>query len=115
MPNPTWMFRQFLSKPTEDWTEEKLNQASGNELTDLCCLVGIPYSGTKAEKISRLLVQTEVQRRCSGYGLKQSEQPKVDQIQAFADTYKGKELKEMCRTVGCYAPTGKIRDGSKFD
>lgn len=104
---PTWTFRQLLSLPTEDWTSDRLNQISGNELTDLCCLVGIPYSGTKLEKISRLLTQTEIQRRFRGYGLKQGVQPTVAQIQAFADTYKGRELKEMCRTVGCYAPSTK--------
>ncbi|PSB31375.1 hypothetical protein [Chlorogloea sp. CCALA 695] len=79
----------------------------GNKLTDLCCLVGIPYSGTKPEKISRLLTQTDVQRRCRGFGLKQGDWSTVEQIQAFANTYKGKELKEMCRTVGCYAPSTK--------
>lgn len=104
---PTWTFRQLLSKPTEDWTEEKLNNVSGNELTDLCCLVGIPHSGTKQEKINRLLLQTGVQRRLRGYGLKQGDQPTVAQIQAFADTYKGNQLKEMCRTVGCYAGATK--------
>ncbi len=98
---PTWTFRQLLGLPTEDWTEEKLNHVSGNELTDLCCLVGIPYSGTKPEKISRLLTQTRIQRRLSGYGLKQGDQPTVEQIQAFANTYKGKELKEMSLTKLC--------------
>jgi hypothetical protein len=104
---PTWMFRQLIGLHTEDWTRLRLNQVSGNELTALCCLVGIAYSGTKAEKISRLLTQTEVQRCLRGYGLKQGNQPTVEQIQAFANTYKGKELKEMCRTVGCYAPSTK--------
>ncbi len=104
---PTWTFRQLISLPTENWTEEKLNHVSGNELTDLCCLVGLPYSGTKPEKISRLLTQTQIQRRLSGYGLKQGDQPTVEQIQAFANAYKGKELKEMCRTVGCYAGATK--------
>ncbi len=103
----TWTFRQLIGLPTEDWTEEKLNHVSGNELTDLCCLVGIPYSGTKPEKISRLLTQTQIQRRLQGHGLKQGNQPTVEQIQALADTYKGRELKEMCRTVGCYAPSTK--------
>jgi hypothetical protein len=102
-----WTFRQLLSLPTEHWTSDHLHQVSGNELTDLCCLVGIPYSGTKPEKISRLLTQTDVQRRLRGYGLKQGEQPTVEQIQAFANTYKGRELKEMCRTVGCYAGATK--------
>ncbi|PSB28366.1 hypothetical protein [Chlorogloea sp. CCALA 695] len=34
----------------------------GNISIDLYCLFGIPYSGTKPEKTSRLLVQTEIQR-----------------------------------------------------
>jgi hypothetical protein len=102
-----WTFRQLLSLPTEDWTSDHLHQVSGNELTDLCCLVGIPYSGTKPEKISRLLTQTDIQRRLRSYGLKQGNQPTVEQIQAFANTYKERELKEMCRTVGYYAPATK--------
>lgn len=48
-----------------------------------------------------------MQRRIRGYGLKLEQQPTIDQIQAFADAYKGKELKAMCRTVRCYAGSTK--------
>ena len=95
----TWTFWQLLNLHTKDWTEEKLNHVSGSELTNLCCSIGIPYSETKPEKISRLLTQTEIQRRLRGYGLKQGKQPTVEQRQAFADIYKVRELQEMCRKL----------------
>ena len=54
-----------------------------------------------------VVTQIEIQSRLRGYGLKQDEQFTVEQIQAFADTYKGRELKEMYRTAGCYAGVTK--------
>ena len=54
-----------------------------------------------------VVTQIEIQSRLQGEGLKQDEQFTVEQIQAFADTYKGRELKEMCRTVGCYTRVTK--------
>ncbi len=96
-----------MRSPTEEWTQERLGQLPGEELADLCCLAGISYSGTKKEKIERLLVQTKVQRQIRGYGLKLGEQPTVSQIQAFANAHKGWKLKAMCRTVGCYAGSTK--------
>ena len=107
MTNPTWAFRELIYSPSEEWTRERLSQLPGNELTDLCCLAGIRYSGTKQEQVERLVTQTAVQRCIRGYGLKLEQQPTTDQIQAFADAYKGKELKAMCRTVGCYAGSTK--------
>lgn len=104
---PTWMFRELVRSPTEDWTQDCLNQLPARELAELCALVGIRYSGTKPEQVERLVVQTAVQRCVRGYGLKQGEQPTVAQIQAFANAYKGKELKVMCRTAGCYAGSTK--------
>lgn len=112
---PTWMFRELVrwlrppypASPTDEWTRERLNCLPGKELAELCALAGIRYSGTKQEQVERLIAQTAVQRCIRGYGLKQGEQPTVAQIQAFADAYKGKELKAMCRTVGCYAGSTK--------
>lgn len=96
-----------MKKPTEEWTRERLSQLPGSELTELCCLAGIPFSGTKNEKVERILAQTEVQRAVRGYGLELGKQPTTEQIQAFADAHKGWLLKAMCRSVGCYAGSTK--------
>ncbi len=47
-----------------------------------------------------VVTQTKIQRRLREYGLKQGEQSTVEQIQAFADTYKGREVKECAGLLG---------------
>ena len=84
------------SQDLEDYKRATALERDGSRVLSLPA----SSSGTKLEKISRLLTQTEIQRCLREYGLKQGDQPTVEQIQTFADTYKGRELKEMCRTVG---------------
>ncbi len=86
---PTWTFRELLRSPTEEWTQERLGQLPGKELAELCCLAGVSYSGTKKEKVERLITQTQVQRCLRGYGLKLGKQPTTEQIQALANAHKG--------------------------
>lgn len=43
----TFLFRELIHKPTEEWIPERLNLLPVVELSDLCQLVGIRHSGTK--------------------------------------------------------------------
>ncbi len=103
----TFLFRELIRKPTEEWTRERLNLLPVIELSDLCQLAGIRHSGTKQELVERLVDQTELQRCIRVYWTTLDSEVAIVQIQLLANAYKARELKAMCRRAGCYAGSTK--------
>ncbi|MBW4638584.1 MAG: SAP domain-containing protein [Gloeocapsa sp. UFS-A4-WI-NPMV-4B04] len=103
----TFLFRELIRKPTEEWTRERLILLPVVELSDLCQLAGIRHSGTKQELIERLVDQTEVQRIVRPYWTTMETEVTTSQVQLLANAYKGRELKAMCRRAGCFPPPSK--------
>ena len=103
----TFLCRELIRKPTEEWTREGLNLLPVVELSDLCQLAGIPHSGTKQELVERLVDQTEVQRIIRPYWTTMETEVTTSQVQLLANAYKGKELKAICRRAGCFPPPSK--------
>lgn len=103
----TFLFRELIRKPTEEWTIERLNLLPVIELSDLCQLAGIRYSGTKQELVERLVDQTELQRIIRPYWTTMETEVTTTQVQLLANAYLGRELKAMCRRAGCFPPPTK--------
>lgn len=103
----TFLFRELIRKPTEEWTRERLNLLPVIELSDLCQLAGIRHSGTKQELVERLVDQTELQRIIRPYWTTMETEVTTTQVQLLANAYKGRELKAMCRRAGCFPPPSK--------
>jgi hypothetical protein len=49
------IFKAILKTKPGDWTAAQLGLLTATELTYLCRLLAIPHSGTKAQRVARLL------------------------------------------------------------
>lgn len=97
----TFLFRELLCKPTQEWTTERLILLPVIELSDLYQLAGIRHSGTKQELVERLVDQTQLQRCIRAYWTTLDKDVTTSLIQLLANNYKARELKVMCRRAGC--------------
>jgi len=52
----------------EDWTKGVLSPCTSDELEALCRLLGVPYSGTKGAKITRLLDMANLRMELTTWG-----------------------------------------------
>ncbi len=86
----------YRSNP-QDWTAESLADASLDELEALSRLMGIAHSGTKTQRISRLLMAAHVRTVLASWG----EADTHEQVHALAarlmPVLTGKELSALCR------------------
>ena len=103
----TFLFCELLRAPTEFWIEDKLRQLPRNELVAFCQLVGIPHSGTKQQLIERLIDLTELQRCLRRYHGDLDREVTIEQIQALATAYLGRELIAMCKRAGVFYSLNK--------
>jgi hypothetical protein len=90
----------MLNTASWEWSDEQFNALTGKLLSALCQVMGIPYSGTKGKCIERLKACANARRILKDY-------TSVDDIQALADSMKGKELKQLCKSVKTYAGSTK--------
>ena len=75
-----------------------LKTRTAKELEMLCFVMAIPYSGTKNKRIDRIMAAWVLRT-----GLKDFNSP-----QEIKDAFKGRELKEMCKTARLW------RGGNKY-
>jgi hypothetical protein len=103
-----YLLVDVLKRPTEEWTAERLEQLTITELKTVCRLVGIGYSYThKSLFVESLLRKTAIQRLIRPYWGRLEDRPTAEQIQCLANALKHKELKQLCRHAGIYAPGTK--------
>ncbi|BAY87827.1 hypothetical protein NIES267_73510 (plasmid) [Calothrix parasitica NIES-267] len=86
---PTVICKQFLNTRFVEWKCENLNFLTVELLKNMCSLKGFKRSGKKSELINRFVT---AQALCNVL-----RQYTKDDIQLLADSYKGRELKEMLK------------------
>lgn len=102
----------YRSHP-KDWTEKMLSPCIGDELEALCRLMGIPYSGTKEEKVKRLLVTAALRTELAAWGEFKSDDPiqrhekAWDLVREIVPKYKKKQLVQMAKVAKIFYGTNK--------
>jgi hypothetical protein len=89
--------RAALNTPPHRWTHPQLSGLRAAELGALCRLLGVPHSGTKAQRIARLLDVADLRTTLASY-----ERP--GQMTPF---FSRKSLAAMARRAGIYAGSNK--------
>ncbi|MUH00083.1 hypothetical protein F7734_50550 [Scytonema sp. UIC 10036] len=98
--HPGSVFKKMLGIASWEWSDAQLNILPGKYLSALCQVMGIPYSGTKAKCLERLKNAARVRQILKDY-------MSGDDIQALADSMKGAELKQLCKSVRTFAGSTK--------
>lgn len=93
-------FRKIIKSPLTEWHSHLFLELSSTQLEALCILLGIPKSGTKAQKIQRLIATVEVRVLLERY-LKRCNSLQ-EAIYTLEHEYKASELKALCRQVGAF-------------
>lgn len=100
-------FKSLLTSRSHEWKRETLELCTDKQLYALCAFGGFPTSGNKTEKVDRLLDLAQVLRIVKAFDPDSSIENPVSQIQNFAHTYPGKELKGLCKRAGIFSPSTK--------
>lgn len=106
MPKHT-LLRELVHTDLNGWTEDKLTQLSGVELTTCCQIIGVPFSGTKAAKVKRLTTLAALLYRFRRYDRNRDRELTPEQVMHFAKGFNGAELRDLCKQAGCYAGSTK--------
>jgi hypothetical protein len=70
-------------------------------------LMGVPKSGTKQQKVERLLAVAEVRGAMKDFSNPSDHDEATQIAQALATSYLGKQLKALCKKVKTFAPGSK--------
>ncbi|NNJ12143.1 hypothetical protein EKD04_017570 [Chloroflexales bacterium ZM16-3] len=94
-------FRELYRLPVKDWQREMLDHLHAEELAAICELLGIPVSGTKAERSARIWQARHLRLVLAPYTLGQAG------VAQLAKSYRADELLALCRAAGAYAGATK--------
>lgn len=106
------ILKSLTKKPSWEWQLEELEALSCHFLDALSLLMGVPKSGTKARKISRLMGIAEVRGKLKDFADFTTHEEGTKVAQEVAERFKGKELKSLCKKAGVYAPNTKYGMGA---
>lgn len=105
----TLLFQELIRQPTEEWTRDRLELLPGKELAALCEAMGFPISGTKQQRIDRLIDLCDLYRTVRPYWGTLDVDVPFEHVQALANAYKATELLAMCRRAGCFLGSNKFQ------
>lgn len=88
--------RAYKGNPA-DWTRDTLEPLTGDELRDLCLLLGIPHTGTRLQVTERLLTMAAIRVALSPF----------EDREAIVEAFRLKELQQMCRRAKIYIAGNK--------
>ena len=104
---PKFILKRLIRKRAWEWQLEELQALNGKYLEALSVIMGVPKSGNKQQKIERLWAVAEVRGSMKDF----SNPSDHDEVKAIAQTiaasFKGKELKALCKKVKTFAPSTK--------
>ena len=96
----------YRSRPGE-WDEALLAAATGDELEALCRLMGIAHSGTRTQRVARLLAMAALRRELATWGEYQGSEGAHKLAYAIAQRYTKAALLRLSRQAGLFIGTNK--------
>ena len=102
-----FILKTLIKKPAWEWEVSELEALSGTYLEALSMLMGVPKSGTKARKIERLLAVASVREKLKDFANPETQEDAQSLAQEVASSFKGAELKALCKKAGVFAPSTK--------
>lgn len=105
--SPRW--QQLYCAKVSAWTEALLTPCTGDELAALCLLLGVASSGTKAERIARLLYMAALRCELGPWGAYAGQSAAAHALAAtIAPRYTRKQLVALARRAGLFLSTTKV-------
>ena len=105
--SPRWQ-QLYRSKPT-DWNAAMLAPCTLDELEALCRMMGIAHSGTRIERIARLLDMTNLRVELATWGEFQGVAQNAHVIASeIATRYRKPALTALARRAGLFISTTKV-------
>jgi len=101
------LLREIVHSDLDAWTREALTPLTGVELTSLCSLIGIPYTGSKERKLERIVYCAALQYRLRRYDRTGEDAPDPTTVMQLSEALSGKEFAEIFKTIGIYKPSTK--------
>lgn len=103
-----WLLR-IVTTPPAAWSADDLGHLTGAELRSVATLMGVGMTGSKPERIARLLALRDLRVALSRFaGDDEADQNGLHAaVDTLAVAYKGYELREMCQVAQVYIGRSK--------
>ncbi len=110
------LFLELVNRKFSTYQESELLQLSGKELSAIAQLMGLRVSGTKANKIEKIMGRVQIAPLIRPYwpAAELDDTPKPELIQALADRYSRVELIGLCKRVGLTSSFNKYGIASRL-
>lgn len=99
-----YTLKQATQTRPDKWNAQELSELSNTQLEALCLIMGFPKSGTKAQKIARLISYGSVFALLAPYQPKSTfDSTETAQLtQRLAHRFDGKTLSRLCKQVRAF-------------